>query len=75
MPIGQESGTHSICSFSSMSASRSSGSSPSRSSLLMKVMIGVLRIRQTSMSLVVWVSTPLAESITMSAESTAVSTR
>ncbi len=41
----------------------------------MKVMIGVLRIRQTSMSLVVCASTPLAESITMSAESTAVSTR
>ena len=75
MPIGQDSGTHSICSLSSMSARMSSGSRPSRSSLLMKVMIGVLRIRQTSMSLVVCASTPLAESITMSAESTAVSTR
>ena len=40
---------------------------PSRSSLLMKVMIGVLRIRQTSISLLVWVSTPLALSITIRA--------
>ena len=41
----------------------------------MKVMIGVLRIRQTSISFSVWASTPLALSMTMRAESTAVSTR
>jgi hypothetical protein len=41
----------------------------------MKVMMGVLRMRQTSMSFLVWASTPLALSMTMIAESTAVSTR
>jgi len=41
----------------------------------MKVMMGVSRRRHTSMSLRVCVSTPLAESMTMTAESTAVSTR
>jgi len=40
----------------------------------MKVMIGVLRIRHTSISFSVWASTPLALSMTMIAESTAVST-
>ena len=42
---------------------------------LMKVMIGVSRSRHTSMSLIVRSSTPLAQSMTMSAESTAVSVR
>ena len=51
------------------------GSRPSRSSLLMKVMIGVSRKRQTSINLIVRVSTPFAQSITMSAESTAVNVR
>ena len=51
------------------------GSRISRSSLLMKVMIGVLRRRQTSSSLMVRGSTPLAPSITISAESTAVRVR
>ena len=37
----------------------------------MNVMMGVLRIRQTSMSFLVWVSTPLPLSMTSSAESTA----
>ncbi len=41
----------------------------------MKVMIGVSRSRHTSMSLMVRSSTPLAQSITISAESTAVSVR
>ena len=58
-----------------MSARMSSGDNPSRSSLLMKVMMGVLRIRHTSMSFSVCGSTPLALSITMRALSTAVSTR
>jgi hypothetical protein len=38
-------------------------------------MIGVSRNRQTSMSLIVRSSTPLAQSMTISAESTAVSVR
>jgi len=41
----------------------------------MKVITGVLRMRQTAISFSVWVSTPLALSITISALSTAVSTR
>jgi len=43
--------------------------------LLTKVRIGVLRARQTCSSLRVCGSTPLAASITISAASTAVSTR
>ena len=58
-----------------MSWSRSNGSRPSRSSLLTKVRMGVSRIRQTSMSCRVRLSTPLTESMTMRAESTAVRTR
>ena len=59
----------------STSSSSSMGGRPSRSSLLMKVMIGVSRSRQTSISLMVRSSTPLAQSMTMSALSTAVSVR
>ena len=62
----------SACSISSMSAS---GSRTSRSSLLMNVMIGMRRARQTSSRRRVCGSTPLAASITISAASTAVSTR
>ena len=51
------------------------GSLISRSSLLTNVMIGVVRSRHTSRSLMVRGSTPLAPSITISAESTAVSVR
>ena len=47
----------------------------SRSILLQKVRIGRSRSRQTSKSLRVWLSTPLAPSITMIAASTAVSVR
>ncbi len=75
MPIGQVTGAHSIRSTRSISSSSSVGSRPSRSSLLMKVMIGVSRRRHTSISLIVRSSTPLAQSMTMSAESTAVSVR
>jgi len=75
MPIGQVTGAQVTLSTFSISSSRSSGSRPSRSSLLMKVMIGVSRSRQTSMSLIVRSSTPFAQSMTMSAESTAVSVR
>ena len=73
--MGQERGAHSIWSLSSMLARISIGSIPSRSSLLMKVMIGVLRIRQTSMSFSVCGSTPFPLSMTISALSTAVRTR
>ncbi len=75
MPIGQVSGAQAMPSTDSTSSSSSIGERPSRSSLLMKVMIGVSRSRQTSISLIVRSSTPLAQSITISAESTAVSTR
>jgi hypothetical protein len=47
----------------------------SRSILLQKVRIGRSRRRQTSNSFWVWLSTPLAPSITMIAASTAVSVR
>ena len=73
--IGQESGRTLICNSSSNSSSKSNGSRPSRSILLMKMITGVLRIRHTSMSLRVCVSTPFAPSTTMMAESTAVSVR
>ena len=46
-----------------------------RSSLLMKTITGVERIRHTSISLRVCDSTPLAPSMTMMTESTAVSVR
>ena len=75
MPIGQVIGAHWMPSTDSTSSSRSIGSRPSRSSLLMKVKIGVWRIRQISISLMVRSSTPLAQSITISAESTAVKVR
>ncbi len=75
MPIGQLIGAQSIFSTASISSSSSTGSRTSRSILLTKVMIGVLRSRQTSSSLMVCASTPLAASITITAASTAVSTR
>ncbi len=75
MPIGQVTGAVRMLSTFSISSSSSSAGRPSRSSLLMKVMIGVSRSRHTSISLMVRSSTPLAQSITISAESTAVSVR
>jgi hypothetical protein len=51
------------------------GSSPARSSLFMKVKMGTPRRRQISKSLRVWLSMPLAESITITTASTAVRTR
>ena len=75
MPIGQETGAQSIFSTDSISSSSSTGSRTSRSILLTKVMIGVERSRQTSSSLIVCSSTPLAASMTITAASTAVSTR
>ncbi len=75
MPIGQVAGVTWSWRSCSISLIRSKGSRPSRSSLLMKVTIGTLRSRQTSNSLRVCASIPLAASITMMAESTAVSVR
>ena len=75
MPTGQVKGTTSMPSAVSISSMSSMGGFTSRSILLMKVTIGVLRARQTSSKRKVCDSTPFAASITMSAESTAVSTR
>ena len=75
MPIGQVIGAHCMSSTSSISSRSSIGERPSRSSLLMKVRIGVARRRHTLSSLMVWASTPLTESITITAASTAVSVR
>ena len=74
-PTGQFTGVVSSASVFSISSSRSNGSRLSRSILLMKVTIGMSRSRQTSNSLRVRASMPLAASITMTAESTAVSVR
>ena len=75
MPIGHVAGTHWSLSTLSISPRSSIGSRTSRSSLLMNVIIGVFLMRQTSKSLIVCASTPFAASITMTAASTAVSTR
>ena len=53
----------------------SKGSRASRSILLMKVKIGICRRVHTLNSLMVWASTPLAASITMTAESAAIRVR
>ena len=53
----------------------SNGSRASRSILLMKVKMGIWRRVQTLNSLMVWASTPLAASMTMTAESAAIKVR
>src|SRR6185437_13827155 len=75
IPSGHVIGAQSIDSTDSISSSSASGSRTSRSSLFTNVMIGVLRRRHTSSSLIVCASTPFAASITITAASTAVSTR
>jgi len=75
MPMGQVIGAHCISSTDSISSNNSIGDLPSRSSLLMKVRMGVSRMRHTCSSLMVCASTPLTESITITAESTAVRVR
>ena len=70
--IGQESGRTLILSSLSNSSRISKGSRPSRSSLLTKIITGVLRIRHTSINLRVCCSTPLATSTTIITLSTAV---
>ena len=62
-------GAHRIPNTDSTSSSSSTGSRPSRSSLLINVIIGVSRSLHTSISLMVLSSTPFAASITISAES------
>ncbi len=75
MPTGHVTGAQSIASTASISSCSAKGSRTSRSILLTNVMIGVARSRQTSSSLIVRSSTPFAASITITAASTAVSTR
>ena len=74
-PIGQVAGAVSSASAWLTSSSRANGSCASRSILLTKVMIGMSRRRQISNSLSVRASMPLAASITITAESTAVRVR
>ena len=73
MLMGQLNGRTLILSSFSSSSRMSNGSRPSRSILFTKMMTGVLRMRHTSISLLVCCSTPLAASITMITLSTAVS--
>ena len=74
-PMGQVTGAVSSASVFATSSSNSNGSRASRSILLTKVRIGMSRIRQISNSLRVRASIPLAASITITAESTAVRVR
>ena len=75
LPIGQVIGAQLIFKIDSTSSSKSKESRTSRSHLFINVTIGVLRKRQTSSNLIVCASTPLAASITIKPESTAVNTR
>ncbi|SLH73455.1 Uncharacterised protein [Mycobacteroides abscessus subsp. abscessus] len=75
MPTGRNSGVGVRPMRSSISSSSSSGARPGRSHLLMTVMTGMPRWRQTWKSLRVCGSRPLAASMSMTAASTAVSTR
>ena len=74
-PTGQVTGAVSSASAEATSSSSANGLCASRSNLLTKVMIGMSRRRQISNSLRVRSSIPLAASITMTAESTAVRVR
>ena len=74
-PAGQNSGAGSRASLAAISSRSSRGSWASRSILLMKVTMGMSRSRQTSKSLRVWGSMPLAASSTMTAASAAVRVR
>ena len=59
----------------STSSMRSKGSRVSRSILFTKVKIGMPRMAQTRKSFLVWASTPLAPSMTMTAASAAMRVR
>ena len=73
--MGRVRGTTFRPNFCSTSSIRSKASLPSRSSLLIKTNMGMLRIRQTLTSFSVCSSTPLATSITTITLSTAVRVR
>jgi hypothetical protein len=73
--MGQVNGTVGRPSTSSNSLMSEKGSRAGRSSLFTKVTMGVPRMRQTWKSLRVWGSTPLAASMSMMAQSAAVSVR
>ena len=73
--IGQVIGQERMPKIFSNSSSKSSGSREGRSILLMKVKIGIPRIRQTSKSLRVCGSTPFAASINITAASAAINVR
>ena len=75
IPTGQVKGTTDMPKAVSISSIRSRGLLTSRSILLMNVTNGVCRARHTSIKRRVCGSTPLAASITIRAESTAVNTR
>ena len=74
-PIGQFIGYVLMPSSCSISSSRSKGLRASRSILLMNVKIGMSRSRQTLNSFLVCASTPFEASITITAESAAISVR
>ena len=74
-PIGQLIGQVRIPSTFSISSISSNGSLASRSILLIKVKIGMPLITQTLNSLMVWASTPLEPSMTMTALSAAMRVR
>ena len=75
MPTGQVSGVGVRPVRSAISSISASASLPGRSHLLTTVMIGMPRCRQTANSFIVCVSRPLAASTSITAASTAVSTR
>ena len=74
-PIGQFTGQVRMPSTDSISSSNSKESLASRSILLINVKIGIWRITQTLNNLIVWASTPLEASMTMTAESAAIKVR
>ena len=75
MPMGKLSGVTESPNFCSSSSNRSNASLPSRSSLLIKTIMGMFRILQTSTNFTVCGSTPFATSITTMTLSTAVRVR
>ena len=75
LPIGQLTGQQANFSSFSISSISSRGSRPGRSILLIKVKIGIWRMRQTSNNLRVWGSSPLAASSSITALSAAAKVR
>ena len=74
-PMGQLMGQVAIPSSVSISSRSSKVSIASRSILLMKVKMGMWRMVHTLNNLRVWASTPLEASMTITAESAAISVR